>query len=91
MIEYVKKDIREFYDVVVVRGQWDASLANPMSNAYQELLKLSDEITEFDEMMANSDNTVSSGEKKKNNSSKKSKSKKSVKNNDKSSYLGRKR
>ena len=48
MIEYLKKDIREFYDVVVVRGQWDASLANPMSNAYQELLKISDEITVFD-------------------------------------------
>ena len=48
LLEYVKKDIREFFDVVVVRGQWDASLANPMSNAYQELLKISDEITAFD-------------------------------------------
>ncbi|MBR5402075.1 MAG: hypothetical protein IK102_09735 [Treponema sp.] len=48
LLEYVKKDIREYYDVVVVRGQWDASLANPMSNAYQELLKISDEITAFD-------------------------------------------
>ena len=48
LLEYVKKDIREFYDVVVVRGQWDASLANPMSNAYQELLKISDEVTAFD-------------------------------------------
>ncbi len=48
LLEYVKKDIREFFDVVVVRGQWDASLANPMSNAYQELLKISDEITTFD-------------------------------------------
>ena len=48
LLEYVKKDIREFFDVVVVHGQWDASLANPMSNAYQELLKISDEITTFD-------------------------------------------
>jgi hypothetical protein len=48
LLEYVKKDIREFFDVVVVRGQWDASLANPISNAYQELLKISDEITSFD-------------------------------------------
>ena len=48
LLEYVKKDIREYFDVVVVRGQWDASLANPMSNAYQELLKISDEITAFD-------------------------------------------
>ena len=48
LIEYVKKDLRELFDVVVVRGQWAASLANPMSNAYQELLKISDEITAFD-------------------------------------------
>ncbi len=52
LVEFVKKSIREYYDVVVIRGQWDASLSAPMSNAYQELLKLSDEITAFDEMMA---------------------------------------
>ena len=52
LVEFVKKIIREFYDVVVIRGQWDASLSAPMSNAYQELLKLSDEITSFDEMLS---------------------------------------
>ncbi len=52
LVEFVKKSIREYYDVVVIRGQWDASLSAPMSNAYQELLKLSDEITSFDEMLA---------------------------------------
>ena len=52
LVEFVKKAIREYYDVVVIRGQWDATLSAPMSNAYQELLKLSDEITEFDETMA---------------------------------------
>lgn len=52
LIDYVKKSIREYYDVIVIRGQWDASLSAPMSNAYQELLKLSDEITSFDEMFA---------------------------------------
>ena len=52
LVEFVKKTIREYYDVVVIRGQWDASLSAPMSNAYQELLKLSDEVTSFDEMMA---------------------------------------
>ena len=52
LVEFVKKQIREFYDVVVIRGQWDATLSAPMSNAYQELLKLSDEITAFDEMLA---------------------------------------
>ncbi|MBP5520159.1 MAG: hypothetical protein J6X84_06235 [Treponema sp.] len=52
LVEFVKKVIREYYDVVVIRGQWDATLSAPMSNAYQELLKISDEITEFDETMA---------------------------------------
>ncbi len=52
LVEFVKKTIREYYDVVVIRGQWDATLSAPMSNAYQELLKLSDEITNFDEMMS---------------------------------------
>lgn len=49
LIEYLKKDIREYYEVIVIRGQWDSRLSTPMSNAYQELLKTSDEITVFDE------------------------------------------
>ena len=49
LVEFVKTAIREFYDVVVIRGQWDATLSAPLSNAYQELLKTSDEITIFDE------------------------------------------
>lgn len=52
LIEFVKKDIREFYDVVVIRGQWDASLSAPTSNAYQELLKTSELISKFDEEFA---------------------------------------
>ena len=52
LVEFVKKTIREYYDVVVIRGQWDATLSAPMSNAYQELLKLSDEISNFDELLA---------------------------------------
>ena len=49
LLEHVKKEIREFYDVVVIRGQWDASLSAPISNAYQELLKISDLINILDE------------------------------------------
>ncbi|MCR5063625.1 MAG: hypothetical protein K6A89_10115 [Treponema sp.] len=52
LLEFVKTVIREFYDVVVIRGQWDATLSAPMSNAYQELLKASDEITRFDDNFA---------------------------------------
>ena len=49
ILEHVKREIREYYDVVVIRGQWDATLSAPMSNAYQELIKASDDITKFDE------------------------------------------
>lgn len=52
IVEYVKRDIREYYDVIVIRGQWDAQLSAPLSNAYQELLKISDEISKFDNSMA---------------------------------------
>jgi len=50
--EYVKKDLHEFYDVVVIRGQWDATLSAPMSNAYQELMKTGELITQFDNSFA---------------------------------------
>lgn len=52
LVEYVKKTIREYYEVIVIRGQWDATMSAPMSNAYQELLKTSEEITSFDEMFS---------------------------------------
>lgn len=52
LVEFVKTSIREYYDVVVIRGQWDATLSAPISNAYQELLKTSDMITMFDEMFS---------------------------------------
>ena len=52
LIEFVKKTIREYYEVVVIRGQWDSTLSAPMSNAYQELLKMSDDISAFDDSFA---------------------------------------
>ena len=39
-----KKDMREYFDVVVIRGQWDSTLSAPISNAYQELLTISGRI-----------------------------------------------
>ena len=53
LIEYMKKYIREFADLVLVRGQWVSStLSAPMSEAYHELLGISEKITEFDNMLA---------------------------------------
>ena len=58
LLEYVKKDIREFFDVIVIRGQWDSTLSAPVSEAYQDLLKLSDQITEFDNSISVDDGTI---------------------------------
>lgn len=53
LIDYVKRDIREYADLVLIRGKWTlAPLAAEMSNQYHALLEISDSITEFDEKMA---------------------------------------
>jgi hypothetical protein len=49
LIEHVKADIREFADLVLVRGKWvDRSLFAPMSDAYHALVDLSSKISDFD-------------------------------------------
>ncbi|MCR5605491.1 MAG: DUF5312 family protein [Treponema sp.] len=49
LLDYVKKDIREYCDLVLIRGKWTtADLSSPMSNAYHSLLDISDKITAFD-------------------------------------------
>ncbi|MEE1165549.1 MAG: DUF5312 family protein [Treponema sp.] len=53
LIEVVKKDIREYYDLVIVRGQWESqSLCAPFSDGYNSLLMISDKITVFDKELA---------------------------------------
>ncbi|MBR7063577.1 MAG: hypothetical protein IKI31_00225, partial [Treponema sp.] len=53
LIEVLKKEIREYVELVLVRGKWvTAELSSPMSNAYNDLLSVSDSITEFDTAMA---------------------------------------
>lgn len=52
LTDFVKKDVRIYYDVVVIRGAWDSGMSAPMSNAYQELLQICDQITAFDEGLA---------------------------------------
>ncbi|MBQ9238024.1 MAG: hypothetical protein IJ191_01710 [Treponema sp.] len=53
LIDYVKKDIREYCDLVLIRGKWTATaLSATMSNAYNDLLGASDTITEFDARLA---------------------------------------
>lgn len=48
--DFFKKEVREFADLVLVRGQWVTStLAAPMSETYHQLLGQSEKITIFDE------------------------------------------
>lgn len=49
LIEFVKKDIREYCELVLVRGKWTSNaLSIPMSDAYNDLLAESDKVTKFD-------------------------------------------
>jgi len=53
LIDYLKKNIREFTDLILVRGKWvTATLSGQMSESYQTLLSISDQITEFDEKLS---------------------------------------
>jgi hypothetical protein len=52
LLDYFKKYVREFSDLVLIRGKWvSANLASPMSEAYHQLLEISDRITEFDDTL----------------------------------------
>ena len=53
LLDYVKKDVRELADLILVRGKWSTSaLSTPMSEAYHQILDLSNKIMDFDETLA---------------------------------------
>ncbi len=53
LLDYIKKDLREFADLVLIRGTWsNQSLSTPMSNAYNALLESTEKINKFDEKIA---------------------------------------
>lgn len=53
LIEFVKKDIRQYCDLVLIRGQWSAQpVSQATSDAYNDLLAVSDTITTFDSNLA---------------------------------------
>ena len=53
LIEIVKTELRNYYDLVIVRGKWDSpTLCSPFSNAYHSLLAVADQISKFDEELA---------------------------------------
>ncbi len=56
LIEYVKKDVREFADLVLIRGKWTtAQLSTQMSDSYNALLEASEKITIFDKKISEED------------------------------------
>ncbi len=53
LVEYAKRDIREYGDLVLVRGKWtNNTLSGQMSEDYHILLDTSDAITAFDNKLA---------------------------------------
>ncbi len=53
LMDYLKKDVREQSDHVIIRGKWSTNLqSQQLSDAYHALLDVSDEIVEFDDAMA---------------------------------------
>ncbi len=55
LLDYVKKDVREFCELVLVRGKWIATpQAAQMSDAYNNILGVSDKITAFDDTLSDS-------------------------------------
>jgi hypothetical protein len=53
LMDYFKKDIRELCDILIIRGQWTVALqSQQLSDNYHALLEVSDQILQFDEMLA---------------------------------------
>ncbi|MBP3607496.1 MAG: hypothetical protein J6J11_04185 [Treponema sp.] len=53
LVEFVKRDIREYADLVIIRGKWTtAPLSSQMSEDYHVMLEMSDAITAFDDKHA---------------------------------------
>jgi len=53
LVEYTKKEIRELSDIILIRAEWtNQQLATPMSEAYHNLLEISDKVLRFDEEMS---------------------------------------
>lgn len=53
LIDFFKKDVREYTDLVLVRGKWvSAALSNQLSDTYHAILTVSDQINIFDNSLA---------------------------------------
>ena len=56
LVEYVKRDVRAYADLVLVRGKWTTSpFTAEMSDAYNAILEYSEKITLFDKKLSEDD------------------------------------
>ena len=52
LLDFTKKDLREVSDILLVRGEWASQqMAAPMSEAYNQLLSISDKVLRLDEKL----------------------------------------
>ena len=57
LLNYVKKEIRELSDIILVRGDWsNPQVSKPMSESYHQLLEISEKITQLDEGLSEHSN-----------------------------------
>ncbi|MBP5158343.1 MAG: hypothetical protein ILP18_10800 [Treponema sp.] len=55
LLNYIKKDVRELSDILVVRGEWGTqSMSQPMSESSHQLMELPPRITALDEALSES-------------------------------------
>jgi hypothetical protein len=53
LLDYFKKNIREIVDLLLIKGKWaNNQPSQTVSEAYHQLLKISDAITSFDEALS---------------------------------------
>ncbi len=53
MLDYTKKDVRELRDILIVRGKWATNiLSQQLSESFQSLVELSDELIRLDDACA---------------------------------------
>lgn len=53
LLDYFKKDVREFQELVLVRGKWTTNvLSQQLSELYYQILSIADQILAFDESLS---------------------------------------
>jgi hypothetical protein len=53
MLDCFKRDIRELVNLLLVKGQWVSNaIAQPLSDSFHHLMELSDQLTAFDDALA---------------------------------------